>query len=133
MLDVFHSVFTEIKTAVVAECPDANVTGQRIAEPTKFPCVTVVEADNYEDPRYMDNSLTERVTALMYEITVFSNIQGGKRDQCIGILQIIDTLLKRKNATRIARIEGFFDAQGKIYMVTARYRVKSDGTRWYTF
>ncbi len=133
MINVFNKVFTDIANPVREAFPGAKVQGERIAAPTEFPCVTVVEADNYEDARYRDNSLTERVTALMYEITVFSNKLGGKRAECIEILQIIDDVMKRKNATRIARIEGHFDREGKIYMVTARYNVKTDGTYWYTF
>lgn len=133
MLDVFNMVFTDIAKPVRAAYPGAEVKGERVAAPTTFPCVTVVEADNYEDSQYRDNSLTERVTALMYEITVFSNSTGGKRSQCIEIVKIIDDIMKRKNGTRIARVEGFFDPDGKIYMVTVRYRLKSDGTYFYTF
>lgn len=133
MLNVFNSVFTAIATTVRASVPGVTLTGERIAAPTKFPCVTVVEADNYEDPQYINNTLTEQVTALMYEITVFSNLTSGKRSQCIEILQIIDDVMKRKNGTRMARVEGYFDTEGKIYMVTARYRMKTDGVNWYTF
>ena len=133
MLNVFNSVFTDIATPVRAATPGVFLTGERIAAPTKFPCVTVVEADNYEDTQYRNNTLTEQITSLMYEITVYSNLTSGKRSQCIEILQIIDDVMKRKNGTRIARVEGYLDAEAKIYMVTARYRMKTDGVNWYTF
>ena len=133
MLNVFPSVFTDIATPVRAATPGVFLTGERVAAPTTFPCVMVVEADNYEDPQYINNTLAEQITALMYEITVFSNLTSGKRSQCIEILQIIDDVIKRKNGRRIARVEGDFDTEGKIYMVTARYRMKTDGVNWYTF
>ena len=133
MLNVFPSVYTDIATPIRAAYPSVFMTGERVAAPTKFPCVMVVEADNYEDAAYRNNTLTEQITALMYEITVYSNLTSGKRSQCIDILQIIDDVMKRKNGTRIARVEGYLDTEGKIYMVTARYRAKTDGVNWYTF
>lgn len=133
MRNVFPALFTDIATPVRAEFPGTFVTGERISAPAQFPCVMVIEADNYEDRRYINNTLTEQITALMYEITVFSNLQGGKRSQCIEILSLIDDIMKRKNATRIARVEGYFDSEAKIYMVTARYNLKTDGTNYYTF
>lgn len=133
MRDLLPTIFTDIAGPVRAEFPGAFVTGERINAPAKFPCVVVVEADNYEDPSGVDNTLTERITALMYEITVFSNLKSGKRSQCIEIMNIIDTVMRRKNAVRIARVEGYFDSESKIYMVTARYRFKTDGKNYYTF
>ena len=133
MLNVFPSVYTDIATPVRVAYPSVFMTGERVAAPTKFPCVMVVEADNYEDAAYRNNTLTEQITALMYEITVYSNLTSGKRSQCIDILQIIDDVMKRKNGTRIARVEGYLDTEGKIYMVTARYRMKTDGVNWSTF
>lgn len=132
MIDIFNRMFTDAATAARSAHPGTFVTGERIGAPSKFPCVMFVEADSYEDRRYMDNTLTERVTTLMYEITVFSNKQDGKRAECIEILSTIDDVMKRKNGTRIARVEGYFDSESKIYMVTARYRLATDGTNYYT-
>lgn len=133
MRDLLPTIFTDIATPVRAAVSGAFVTGERIDAPSKFPCVVVVEADNYEDTSGVDNTLKENLTALMYEITVFSNLQNGKRSQCIEILGIIDTIMRRKNALRMARVEGYFDSESKIYMVTARYRLKTDGKNYYTF
>lgn len=133
MTDIFNWLFTEIATPVRAEYPGVYITGERLNMPEKFPCVEVVEADSYEVSSGIDNTLKENLTALMYEITVFSNKQFGKRSQCIEILSTIDTIMKRKNATRIARVEGYFGSDATIYMVKARYRLRTDGTNLYTF
>ena len=133
MMNVFPKVFTDIATPLRTTYSDIYITGERINQPPKFPCVMVVEADNYEDARFSDNSLTEKVAALLYEITVFSNKAQGKRSQCVEILSDIDDIMKRKNATRFSRIEGYFDSESTIYFTTARYRLKTDGTYWYTF
>lgn len=133
MTNVFNYIFTEIATPVRESFAGVFVTGERINKPTQFPCVEVVEADNYEVATSIDNTLRENLTALMYEVTVFSNKQFGKRSECIDILSQIDTILKRMNASRIARIEGYFDSEASIYTIKARYRLKTDGTNFYTF
>lgn len=133
MTDIFNEIFTDIATPVRLEVSDTFVTGERVAIPSRFPCVSVVEADNYEVRESIDNSGRERLTALMYEITVYSNLSAGKRAQCIGILSIIDNVMKSKNANRIARIEGYVDGESRIYMIRARYRLKTDGYYLYTF
>lgn len=132
MTDIFNWIFTEIATPIRESVPGVFVTGERINSPPKFPCVEVVEADNYEIQSGTDNTLTERLTGLMYEITVFSNKQFGKRSECISILSQIDTIMKRKNAIRIARIEGYFDSEASIYLIKARYRLNTDGANLYS-
>ena len=133
MTDIFNEIFTTVATAVRESRSGTFVTGERVPSPTVFPTVVFLEADSYEDARFSDNSLTENLTALMYEVTVFSNKTGGKRSECIEILSEIDTIMREHNARRISRAEGYFDAEAKIYMVTARYNVKTDGTYLYTF
>lgn len=133
MTDIFNEIYTDIATSVRTEFPGVFVTGIRLPKPPVFPCVMITEADNYEDSGSIDNTLTERITNLMYEITVYSNLESGKREQCISILSHIDGLLKTKNFNRIARAESYFDSEATIYAVLARYRVKTDGTYLYTF
>lgn len=133
MINIFNRIYTDVASAVRTAHSGTFMTGERLAKPSKFPCVMFIEADNYEDRASIDNSLKENIASLMYEITVFSNKSNGKRAECIDILSTIDTEMKHKNASRIARVEGYFDTESKIYMVTARYRLKTDGTNLYTF
>ena len=133
MIDVFNQIYTDVATAVRSAHSGTFVTGERLNKPSQFPTVMVIEADNYEPPESVDNSLKENLAALMYEITVFSNSSSRKRAECIEILSTIDDVMKRKNGRRIARVEGYFDSESTIYMVTARYRLKTDGVNLYTF
>ena len=133
MTNIFNEMFTDIAVPVRAAFPGTFVTGERIPAPAKFPCVTVIEADNYEDANSIDNAGRENITNLMYEITVYSNLASGKRSQCIEILSLIDRIMKSKNASRIARVESYYDREATIYVILARYRLKTDGTNLYTF
>lgn len=124
MTDVFNDIFTMVATAVRNEYPGCFVTGEWVNAPAQFPTVSVVEADNYVDAASRDNSLTENVTVLMYQVTVYSNLTSGKRYECAKILGFIDDLLRVKNFTRIARSESYYDTEKTIYTMTARYRVR---------
>lgn len=133
MTNIFNEMFTSVAVPIRSAFPGVFVTGERIPAPAQFPCVVFSESDNYEDAFSIDNSGRERITVMMYEVTVFSNKSNGKRSQCIEILTKVDSILKSKNASRISRIEGYFDSEATIYMVTARYRLKTDGTNLYSY
>jgi hypothetical protein len=133
MVNVFPYIFTDIATPLRLQFPGIFVTGERVSAPAKFPCVEVIEADNYVVESSMDNTMKENITALMYEVTVFSNKTSGKRSQCIEILSQIDDIMRRKNGQRFVRTEGYFDSESSIYMIKARYRLKTDGYRFYKF
>ena len=124
MTDVFNDIFTMIAAAVRTEYPGCFVTGEWVNAPAKFPTVSIVEADNYLDRQFFDNSLEENVTVLMYQVTVYSNLTSGKRFECAKILGFIDDLLRVKNFFRIARSESYYDTEKTIYTMTARYRVR---------
>ena len=124
MTDVFNDIFTYVAAAVRTEYPGTFVTGEWVNAPARFPTVSIVEADNYVDTYSRDNSLQENGTVLMYQITVYSNLQTNKRYECAKILGFIDDLLRVKNFSRIARSESYMDAEKTIYTMTARYRVR---------
>lgn len=136
MTNVQPQLFTEIATEVRSQFPGTFVTGEWVDAPAQFPCVSIVEADNYFDRSSFDNTLKENLAVLMYQVTVFSNKQTGKRFQCVEILSLIDDMFRMKNAIRIGRTESYVDpSTKKIYQMTARYRVrvKDDGEGNYTF
>ena len=129
--------FNELATSIATACRTAHsgiwVTGERTYMPSKFPCIAIVEADRYEDPSHVDNTLVEKNVVMLIELTIFSNKTSGRRSECIGILETASDVLKSKNARMISKIEGFSDVDDTIYMVQARYRLATDGTYWYTY
>jgi len=133
--NVFLPLYTEIAGELRTAYPGIFVTQEWVDIPAQFPCVSFMEADNYVDRTMMDNTLKENGTYITLTVTVFSNKQNGKRFECIEKISFIDDLLRVKNATRIGRAESYRDSEKKIYMMTARYRLRcsenADGS--YTF
>lgn len=131
MIDVESLVFTPIAQAVRAQFTGANVTGEYVREPPKFPHVSLVESDNYISIRHRDNSKTEKYATVMYEVNVYSNKTGGKKTEARAILSLIDEMMCALNFTRIAMTPVPNLENSTIYRLTARYRAETDGTNFY--
>lgn len=131
MVDIESQVFTKIATALRKEFAGIFVTGEYVNAPAKFPFVSIVEADNYTDSRFLDTADQERYARLMYEVNVYSNKEGTKKSECRKILNFIDKMLYGMDFTRISMnpVPNLEDA--KIYRLNARYEVVSDGETTY--
>jgi len=93
-----------------------------VAQPPKFPAVSVVEMDNNVDERAMDNGNIENAVNVMYQVDVFSNLNKGKKAQAKAIIALIDEVLSQHRFVRTFcnPIQNMNDAT--IYRMTARYR-----------
>lgn len=127
MVDIEASVFTELATALRTAYPGVTVAGEYINAPSKFPFVSIVEADNYVETRQLSTADTEQYAHLMYEVNVYSNKAGEKKAECRKLLKYIDAMLYQMNFTRISMnpVPNMEDAS--IYRLNARYEAVSDG------
>lgn len=126
MIDIESLVFTPIAQAVRDQF-GANVTGEYVKSPSKFPHASIVESDNYISLSHRDTGAAEKYATLMYEVNVYSNKTSGKKTECREILGLIDRMMYERNFTRIAMtpVPNLEDAT--IYRLTARYRAETDG------
>lgn len=118
MEQIESQVFTKIKTAVTTTYTNALCLGEYTPTPNKFPCVFVEEADNYAQT--LDGSGNERVTAVMYEVNVYSNKASGKKTECKAIIKIIDDEMLKLGFTR-TMCQPIPNEDITIYRMTARY------------
>lgn len=127
MIDIEPAVFTEIATALRAAYPEVTVAGEYSNAPSKFPFVSIVEADNYAETRSLSTADAEQYAHLMYEVNVYSNKTGAKKSECRKLLKYIDAMLYQMNFTRISMnpVPNMEDAT--IYRLNARYEAVSDG------
>lgn len=131
----------DIETAVYAKVADAlrkkygkngiYVAGEYVDSPSKFPAVTILEADNqvYEKQR---TDYIENAAKLLYEVNIYSNKLGYKKSEAQEILNIVDQEMANMGFTRtmaspasnlqdatifrmIARYEGVVDKEYRIY------------------
>lgn len=123
IIDVESVVFSTVATVVRAQYSDVFMTGEAVAAPPKFPCVTLVEMNNSTYARTLDSSASENHAQLMYQIEIFSNLSVGKKSQCKAIVALIDTEMQKLGFVRIGNSPmDVPNSDRTIYRMVARYR-----------
>lgn len=120
MIDIENEVFTKIATELRSRFSGINVYGEDVRTPSSFPCVSIVEADNYTVKNTQDSSNNENHANLMYEVNVYSNKTSGKKSECKEILSVIDEMLLGMGFTRTMKNPVTMD-DATIYRMVSRY------------
>lgn len=125
MIDIESTLFSDIADDLRRQYPGIFVAGETTATPSKFPAVTIVEADNAVYQR-MRTTRIENAVRLMYEVNIYSNKIGYKKSEAKDILGTIDGEFSRLGFTRTAcnPISNLQDAS--IYRILARYEAIVD-------
>lgn len=120
MIDIENEVFTKIASELRSQFTGINVYGEDVRSPSQFPCVSIVEADNYTVKSTQDSGSNENHANLMYEVNVYSNKTSGKKTECKEILSVIDDILLGLGFTRTMKNPVSMD-DATIYRMVARY------------
>lgn len=101
------------------------VSGESADVPAKFPAVTIEEKDNYVYTRARTTKI-ENAANVMYEINVYTNRVGYKKQDAQEIMSFIDEILSSLGFTRtmMQPIDNLSEAT--IYRMVARYEAIVD-------
>ena len=123
MIDCETSVFSYVAVPVRAAFSGILMTAERVASPPKFPCASIVEADNYGYSKTRDLAGNENHSFLMYEVNVYSNLSSGKKTQCRSIMSMIDQKMQELGFVRIGCGPSEMpNADASVYRMVARYK-----------
>lgn len=121
MIDVENLVIDTIKKALLAsQYSNTNVASTYNDTPSEFPCVSVIEMDNYTYRRTQDNDLMEHHTNLMYEVNVYSNKASNSKTEAKAIMEIVDTAFQNIKFTRTFK-QPIRNRDKSVYRIVARY------------
>lgn len=120
MIDIENEVFTKIATELRSLFTGINVYGEDVRSPSSFPCVSIVEADNYTLRRTQDSGSNENHANVMYEVNVYSNKTSGKKTECKEIFAAIDEIMLGLGFTRSNKNPVTMD-EATIYRIVGRY------------
>jgi hypothetical protein len=120
IIDIENEVFTKIATELRSQFTGINVYGEDVRSPSSFPCVSIVEADNYTVRRTQDSGSNENHANLMYEVNVYSNKTSGKKTECKEIFAVIDEIMLGLGFTRSNKNPVTMD-EATIYRIVGRY------------
>lgn len=129
MIDVENLVIDTISKALKASAYSSTlVVSDYTDTPSSFPCVSVIEMDNYTYRRTQDNDLKEHHTNVMYEVNVYSNKSSGSKSEAKKIMEIVDTTFQNMKFTRTVK-QAIPNKDKTIYRIVARYEaIIGEGT-----
>lgn len=129
MIDIENDVFDTVATALRAAYLGIFVTGEYVPTPSKFPAVSIVEADNRIVERMRTLNI-ENAASVMYEVNVYSNKASGKKSEAKAITETLDAEFAKIGFTRTMKnqVANFNDAT--IYRIVCRYEAIVDKDLW---
>lgn len=125
MIDFENEIYTRVVGRVQALHSDVEFSGIDERLPSKFPFVSLVEADNTTRTDTIDSGSFENHVNVMYEVNVYSNKSGGRKSECRAILATIDEAFVRMGFARTMRNPVSMD-DATIYRMVARYTAAID-------
>lgn len=121
MIDIESEVFTVVSDNVREFYPDIYMTGEKVRTPPRFPCVSLIEADNAQLRRTQTNENYENHVRVMYEVNVYSDKHVGKKRECRSIMSCISDAMSRLGFTR-TMMNPFPNLEDEtIYRIVARF------------
>lgn len=121
MIDAENEIFSAVAAVARAKYPDIFITGEYVKAPPRFPCASIVEADNQAYQRTEDSGSVENHAMLMYEVNIYSNKTVGKKAECRAIAALIDDKMSELGFARtmLQPVPNLDDAT--IYRIVGRY------------
>lgn len=121
MINIENELFTEVANTLRDKYKNIFITGEYVNAPSSFPCVSVIETDNYTYEKSLTDS-GENHAIVMYEVNVYSNKSKGKKSECKEIMSLIDDIFIKYNfkRTMLNTITNIND--NSIYRLVGRYR-----------
>lgn len=120
MIDVENEIFTVIAEELRKKFSGIAVYGEDVLAPSSFPCVTIVEADNYTYEKTIDTGSSENHAGLMYEVNVYSNKSSGKKSECKEIFKKIDEMFLNMRFIRKGKTPYTLN-NATVYRILGRY------------
>ena len=121
MIDGQIELYDEIARAVLAEFPDAYVSGEHVISPPMFPAVFVEQVSSVELDSGRDSSLEENFNTITWTVNVYSNSESDAKQECEAILQLVDGRMRLRNMRRITARPVDNAADPSIYRLVGRY------------
>ena len=125
MIDIENDVFDKVADSLRELFPNIAVYGEYIEAPSRFPCVTLVEAGN----RVLESMRTDRIenaVSVMYELNCYSNKSSGKKTEAKEIATAADEIMTSIGFTRTFREQVPNLKDASIYRIVCRYEAVID-------
>ena len=118
MIDIENQIITAVMDAL-GESVDVKSDLTQI--PSFFPCVYVVEADNYTYTRSADSGSNENHVNVMYEVQCYTNDASGKKTACKALFEAVDEVFLNLGFERTSKTN-VIQNDATVYRMVGRYQ-----------
>lgn len=118
MIDVENAVFDAVYGAVSSLVPTGCFKSVYVPNPPKFPFATLMEIDNYTDPKLRGTAESEEYAVVTYEANVYSLDKPGGRN----VMAALDAQMLSLGFTRLSMGSIPNLADSAVFRFTAKYR-----------
>ncbi|MBR1750441.1 MAG: hypothetical protein IJ740_06080 [Ruminococcus sp.] len=127
MIDIENRIIDTLIDKLRAEFGDIYVYGEVPELAAGYPCVTVMEMNNSIAAHHIDSGGYENAVDLMYEVTVYSDLTRGKKEQAKKIRSFISDVLTQMGFVRTLSqpVPDLNDAA--VYRIVSRFEARADG------
>lgn len=126
MIDVENEIFDFIAKKVREEHGDnVKLVSRESLDISEFPCVSIVEVNNYTLTKTQDTTHTERHASILYEVNVYSNKTVGAKQETKEIANTVDECMLNFGFTRTS-MHPIALEQATIYRMVIRYTAVVD-------
>ena len=128
MVDIENYVINQVTDGIALSFPEAEVLGEYVDQPKRFPCVCISLDDWPVYERSLDRSPLPHHMTAYFSVNVYSNKAGTKKSEAKALMAAVDEILCRMNMVR-TMCSPTPNIDRSIYRITARYRVVHDEGR----
>ena len=132
MIDKENEVYTRVRSAILAEFPNANVTSTYVNKPSAFPHVSIEQSDSYTPSRYVSSAWNEEYARIMYTVNVYSNKVGTAKSEAKAIMRIVCDEMHHMNLLRESCVPTPNVNDATVYRMTARFEGTADENGFYS-
>lgn len=122
MIDIENEVLDLVAKDVLAEFPDAFITGEYTSLPPSLPCLCLVERDNSVYQSTIDSSGDEKYANIMYELDVYSGNLHDRKREAKRMASLADDKLRKLGFVRmmLSPVDNALDPS--VYRIKGRYQ-----------
>lgn len=131
MIDCEYEVYTRLSHRLKKKYNHISTSGEYVASPPMFPHVSIVQTDSGTYRKTRDSG-GEHHARVEFEINVYSNKAGHRKEECKNIINIINDVMTEMNfgRTSLSPVVNLLDVN--IYRIVARYSAVVDDTNFYS-
>ena len=126
MIDIHNQVYTRLFDCLSDVCV---VESEYTVTPSKYPCVTVDESSNRDVTWTFDSSEKKKFARVVYTIQIFSNKEGGRKQEARKIFGMVGDLMWDMGFSQTAFATRPQVYNSSTYCIAAQYTaiVREDG------